>query len=147
MKNLTVAFKLGMGFGLVIFLLTVIVLTAIFNMSGMNATTTQITQQFYANVALANEADKNARDNAKFIRQLFIADGEEELDQVKQKIKANRDENMVILGKLDQQLKSEKGRAQLGEVQQSRDALAPKYDQLYALLKTDRNAALAYMKA
>ncbi len=146
MKNLSVAAKLGLGFGLVILLLIVIVVTSIANMAAMNKTTTEIVEDRYAKVSIVNQVAKTTLDNGRLIRNLLLINDEGKLADTRQQIQASRGKNKELLDKLDKIINTPKGREMYTAIMEQRNALNPKYDTLYGLLdKHDKAAATEYL--
>jgi len=139
MKNMRVATKLGLGFGLVILLLAMIVMTAIINMGNMSAKTQEIVSDRYAKVAIVNAVAKVTLDNGRTIRNILLVNDPEQIEKYKKQIQANRDKNKEQLDQLGKMINTPKGREMFNAIMDQRNALNPKYDALYAYLADKKN--------
>ena len=143
-KNMRVAVKLGLGFGFVLLLMVVILVVGMTNMANMNSSTEQIVKDRYPKTVLSNEAIARTFDNGRSTRNLLLLDDAAGIEKNKQIIQANREKIKTALDKLDKMINTPKGRELMSVVLQQRDALDPKYEELIALAKSDRQKAIEY---
>ncbi|HEY4373243.1 MAG TPA: MCP four helix bundle domain-containing protein, partial [Burkholderiales bacterium] len=120
-KNLKVGTRLGLGFGLLVVLMLILTLISIVQLGAVNDATRTIADDRHPKVVLIDRVIKRALDNSGLVRGVALAVSEDEIGQYKQKIRENRGAMAESLTKLDQILKSEKGRELLKEVK-DRDA-------------------------
>ncbi|ARN21689.1 methyl-accepting chemotaxis protein [Piscinibacter gummiphilus] len=146
-SNLKVATRLSLGFGVVLFLLIVISVLSVLRLSTVSSATTLIMEDRYPKVQMSDEIIKNAIHNGRLLRGMLIASNESEADTLKADVERRRARNAEMVKKLDEVLVAERSRQLLKEMQDKRQLLAPKYDRIYELARTDRARAIEYMKS
>jgi methyl-accepting chemotaxis protein len=109
-KNLKIGMRLGLGFGLVLMLLSVIAFVGISKLAGLNDDMDQLANDKYAKSALVNELAFRTMDSARIVRNIVLLTDEKALTSNKE----NYDKNIVrideIYGQLEKLVKSETGR-------------------------------------
>jgi methyl-accepting chemotaxis protein len=146
LANMKVATRLGLGFGVVIILLLVLSVVSLMRLAVLNDGIRRITEDRYPKVVLSNEMVKRTIDNASELRSMLLANSDEEREKFKAIVAANRGRVADELAKLDKMIATEKGRQMYRDIVDKGNLLAPKYDQLYALAKSDPKRAVEYMK-
>ncbi|MET0351858.1 MAG: methyl-accepting chemotaxis protein, partial [Rhizobacter sp.] len=145
-SNLKVSTRLSLGFGVVLFLLIVISVLSVLRLSTVSSATTLIMEDRYPKVQMSDDIIKNAIHNGRLLRGMLLASNEGEADAMKQQVEQRRARNAELVKKLDETLVAERARQLLKDMQGKRELLAPKYDRLYELVKSDRARAIEYMK-
>ncbi len=144
--NMKVATRLGLGFGAVVVLLLVLSVASILRMAAMNEGIHNITADRYPKVVLSNEAIKRTIDNGRLLRSMLLSTSDEERDKFRRSVEANRPKIADALGKMDKLISTEKGRQLFRDITEKSNALAPKYEQLYGLAKTDQKKAAEFLR-
>jgi methyl-accepting chemotaxis protein len=147
LANMKVATRLGLGFGAVIILLLVLSVISLMRLAVLNDGIRRITEDRYPKVILSNDMIKQTIDNGRQLRSMLLANSDEEREKFKGIVAANRGKIADELAKLDKTIATEKGRQMYRDIVDKGNLLAPKYDQLYALAKSDPKRAVEYMKA
>jgi len=146
-SNLKVATRLSLGFGVVLFLLIVISVLSVLRLSTVSSATTLIMEDRYPKVQMADDIIKNAIHNGRLLRGMLIASSESEAESIRQQVEERRARNGELVKKLDEVLVAERARQLFKDLQDKRQQLAPKYERLYELAKTDRARAIEFMKS
>ncbi|CAN7203404.1 methyl-accepting chemotaxis protein [Pseudoduganella sp. LjRoot289] len=146
LKNLKIATRLGLGFGSVVVLLLILSVISVQRLGTINEGTRVIYEEHYAKVSLLNEVIKNGLDNARQMRNILLSTSDAEAEKYRQIIDTNRNEMTDGLNKVQKLLSSEKGKQLYKDAIDKRVAVVSKYDPFYALVKTDRKAAVEFLK-
>ena len=141
MKDMRVAMKLGLGFGVVALLLLVIAVVGISNMASMNEATRTIVEDRYVKTEIVNKVDRNTLEVEVLLRNMVLLDNQSEIEEARQAIQRLRSENTEALAKLDKMIVTPKGQELMSAIKQSRDTLSSKYATFFELSKTDRKQA------
>jgi methyl-accepting chemotaxis protein len=145
MKSMKVGTRLGLGFGVVILLLLIILMTAITNMAAMNQATQTIVSDRYAKVAILTHISLNNLDSARQLRNMILVDDPVKVEGFHHTVDKNRAENKESLEKLDQMIKLPKGRELFNAISQARKDVSEKYTAYFDLAKKDRKEAADYL--
>jgi methyl-accepting chemotaxis protein len=120
-KNLKIGMRLGLGFGLVLMLLSVIAFVGISRLAELNNDVDQLANDKYMKSTLVNEIAYRAMDNARIVRNIVILTDEKAMASNKE----NYDKNIVRLNEIYDQLekvvKSEKGKERLKAMVEARN--------------------------
>lgn len=144
-KNLTVAMKLGFGFGCMLLLLAGTLATALLNMARMEALARATLEDRYAKVSLANEMSLNTLDNGRQLRNVLLTDDEGEQRRNLDLIEKHRNENTQLLGDLGKLINTERGRELYQDILEARERLDSEYLNFYNLLRTNRAQAREFV--
>jgi methyl-accepting chemotaxis protein len=146
-KNLTVATRLALGFGIVVTLLLIMAVLNVSRLAAINSSSTEIMEDRYPKVEMATQIAKNALRNGNLLRSYILSNDAAEQDALRQRIETTRNENGEVLKKLEPLLTSEDAKQLLKTVVDHRSALATKYTRLYELARTDKAQAAQFMSA
>ncbi|MDR7308651.1 methyl-accepting chemotaxis protein [Rhodoferax saidenbachensis] len=144
-KQMGIAVKLALSFGTVVLLLIAAIVLALANMATMNEKTTDITDDRYPKIDAAGNIQVALLDIGRSTRNLLLVSSEEEIEQNKAKIQKLRGVANDGMAQLDKTINTPKGRELFNAMRKPYEETAPKYDQYYALLKTDKAKALEFM--
>jgi len=145
-SNMKVATRLALGFGAVVVLLLVLSVVSLTRMAEMDNGVDLMMEDRYPKVVLANEAMTLTIDNGRQLRSMLLYTNEDERDKYKAVAETNRTRVAEALAKLDKTISSDKGRALFREITDKSSMLNAAYSELYGLIKSDPQKALAYMK-
>ena len=146
LKNLKIATRLGLGFGSVLLLLLILSIISVQRLGTINESTRVIYEEHYAKVVLINDVLKNSMDNARQMRNILLSTSDAEADRFRRLIDANRGEMTEGLGKVQKLLSTEAGKQMYKTIVDKRELVAAKYEPFYALVKSDRKAAVEFLK-
>ena len=144
MKNLKVATLLALGFGSVIALLLIILVTGITNMSSVNQETHDIVSNRYVKVVLMNKIALNNLDIARNLRSMLLVD-DSKVSGLREIIEKDRAENKEALETLDKTVTNPKAREMLATIEKDRNSLLEKYTTFFELQKKDRKEAIDFL--
>ncbi|WNV06132.1 methyl-accepting chemotaxis protein [Candidatus Methylospira mobilis] len=144
-KNMSVAMKLGLGFGFVCLLLAGIIVLGIDKMAAMNEMTRLIVQDRYVKVSLANKVAQGTLNNGRLLRNMVMVDDPAEVEKNRELIQKQRAENGETLDKLDRIIVLPRGRELFSAIKQARETLNGKYGSFFNLVKSDRKQAVDFL--
>ena len=134
LAKLSMAKRLGLGFGLVLALLAAIMSVSLLAMSGMQQRTDNILQQQYRKVELANEVKYNVALIHQLLRSAIIAAEYQGEKAVMKQVKPLRDKNAALLEQLGQLGTDTGTRASLAGIVKASAADEAGQKELFALL-------------
>jgi len=141
-KHMKIAVKLGLSFGLILILLSLIVVLGLSNMGQLSDNADSMVDN-HKKVALIDQMSIATFDNGRQIRNLLLVDDEAKIADFKAIIRKNRDENTARMQPLKETVRSEKGKKLLADVEEQGNALDKKYEPLYTLLADKKNGKAA----
>jgi methyl-accepting chemotaxis protein len=145
--NMKVATRLSLGFGAVVLLLLALSVVSVLRLSALNDGTKLITEDRYPKVVMSNDTIRRTIDNGRQLRNILLSSSDDEREKYKTAIETNRARIAEALAKMDKMISTETGRQLFKDVTEKSAVLAPKYEQLYALTKTDQKKAVEFMKS
>ncbi|VXC96569.1 Methyl-accepting chemotaxis protein [Pseudomonas sp. 8Z] len=143
-KNMKVATKLGLGFGMVVLLLIMATLLGIIRMSAINDSSTFIVEDRYAKVLLAQSIKDETLNQARFIRDILLVDDSASDEKNRELISASRQRRADATEELGRMINTPEGRELLAKVNTARDALGKRYDEIFTMLD-DQQRAQSYL--
>jgi methyl-accepting chemotaxis protein len=145
-KNLSIATRLGFAFGLVVLLLLALSVLSVERLGVINDSTKLVAADRYPKIAQANELIQSTIDDSRQLRNMLLATSEADVERAHKIIERNHADSVERLAALQKVIRSDKGRAILQEIGARRAALDTKFASLLALIKSDRKAALEFMR-
>jgi methyl-accepting chemotaxis protein len=145
--KMKVATRLGLGFGAVVLLLLILSAVSIQRLAVLNDGIKVITEVRYPQVALSDEMTRLSIDNGRQLRNMVLSNSDDERDKYQKIVDNNRIRLSDDSAKLDKTIVSPEGRALLKDVNDKYAALEPRFDELYALMKSDPKKSIDFMKA
>lgn len=145
-KNMRIATRLALGFGIVLVLLVAQSLASLNKMRDMNEQTVLITADRYVKVKHAADIIQNTIDNGRLVRNVLLAANESEINGYKEAIGANLARNTELYAQIEKLIGSDKGRALMKDTLEKRRVQATRFEPLYQLARTDRERAIDYLK-
>ncbi|MET3131607.1 methyl-accepting chemotaxis protein [Oxalobacteraceae bacterium GrIS 1.11] len=146
LKSMKVGTRLGLGFGAVVLLLLAMSLVSVLRLASLNDGIKLLMEDRYPKVVLANETIVLTLDNGRQLRSMLLANSDEEREKFKKIVQGNRPKISEDLAKLEKLLSSDKGKQLFKDISEKRDVLRPKYEELYALTKSDPKKAVEFLK-
>ncbi len=150
-KSMTVGARLGLGFGTLCCLLLAISVLSVQRLGTVHQSSVTIMEEVYPKVMEAEDVEKDALNNGRLIRNMLLARTPAEADQAWTAVQHSRDENAERLKKIEAGIKTDKGRELFKAMIESRQALAPKFEALHELARsdkaTDKAKAVDYLNA
>jgi len=144
-RQLGVATKLGLSFGTVVLLLAATIALALTNMATMNDKTLEITDDRYPKIDAAGNIQVALLDIGRSTRNMLLVKSEEEIEANRAKIQKLRTTVSDNLAMLDKTINTPKGREMFGAVRKAYEDSGPKYDQFFAMIKSDKAKAVEFM--
>ncbi|MBX3235718.1 MAG: MCP four helix bundle domain-containing protein [Nitrospiraceae bacterium] len=146
-KQMTLAMRLGLGFGAILVLMLVASGIGIMNLSAFNEQMTKIVYWGVPKIVLVNNTIKNTLDNGRSVRSIALATSQDEVEMLFKKMTANRQKNGENLDKLEKMLSLPRGRELYKDIMDKRNFLGTKYAETEKLIKAnDRTKLAAYIK-
>jgi len=110
-KNMKIGAKLGFGFGIVLVFLAGIALLGLTRLGNMSDAITEITDEMFPKVVLANDIAELVNADRILIGNLLLNTDEAKNKQIKENIEAGRKKISEAYASLEKMMKSEKGKA------------------------------------
>ena len=139
MKNitLTVGMRLGLCFGLVLFLLVALMASGLVQLNSIDRLNSRIIDEVWVQADAADLINVTVRENARQTMQLFIAD-KAEAGAINARIAANKKVIGEALGVLDKLVDTPESRALLATIRQRRALYVASFTEVERLLAQDR---------
>ncbi|WP_428028584.1 methyl-accepting chemotaxis protein [Arcobacter sp.] len=120
LKNMKIGMKLGMGFGVLLVLLTIVSILGLSKLANMMEIFDQVAEDRFPKVIAVSDIVERANSNRAAIRNLLLTEDVDESKSIVEKIKSNREKMRNLTDKLSNEIKSEKGQALLKKVIEAR---------------------------
>ncbi|MBW8365237.1 MAG: MCP four helix bundle domain-containing protein [Rhizobium sp.] len=133
-KNMKIGVRLGLGFGLVLVLLSVIAFIGITRLSNLNTQIEDLVKDKYPKTVMANDIIGSINQIARSMRNTVIMDKRDEIEKELNTIQEARKTIKDRLEKLDAVITTEKGKALLKVVVDARGAYVAGQDQFLKLV-------------
>ncbi|SFU99156.1 methyl-accepting chemotaxis protein [Pseudoduganella namucuonensis] len=147
MKNLKIGVRLGLGFGAIVAFMLGLSIMSVSRLGAMNDGMNLIMKDRYPKVLLANDTITLTIDNGRMLRSMLLSASDEEAEKFKRIVEStNRPKIVEDLAKMEKLISTEKGKQLFKEIMDKRALLDPKYDKLYALAKSDKDAAAEFLR-
>jgi len=134
-KNLKIAARLGMGFGLLVLLMLAVAYLGLTRMSGMNDNMELMLKDRYAKVVLANRVSTEVSNIARYMRNAIITDDAAVLKENVAKIHDSRKTIGETVEQMDKVVKLEKGMVMLKSIKESRAKFIDGQDRILKLVQ------------
>jgi len=145
--KMKVATRLGLGFGTVVILLLLVSVVSIQRLGTINDGIKLISEIRYPQVALSDEMIRISIDNDRQLLSMLVATSSQERDSAQKTISDNRAKLNEDSLKLEKTIVSEQGKALLKTMNDKHAILSPKYEELYALMKSDPQKAADFLRS
>jgi methyl-accepting chemotaxis protein len=109
-KNMKIGIRLGLGFGLVLLLLSVIAFIGVTRLAEMNGSIEKIVKDRYPKVQKAYELEGLVSENARAIRNIVLLTDDEGMKREKDRVDNNRKKIAEIFAWFDKNINTEEGR-------------------------------------
>jgi methyl-accepting chemotaxis protein len=159
-KNMKIGAKLGLGFGVVLFLLSVIAIMGIMRLGDMNDAIGKISDEQFPKVVIVNDIKDLSNDNRAWIRNILLSSEQAEIKKNIDGIAENRKKLSELYTKLEKMILSEKGKALFKNMMDAREkyvastkividfGIAGKKAEAYTMLQSEtREHQRAFFKA
>ncbi|MBY0579362.1 MAG: methyl-accepting chemotaxis protein [Burkholderiales bacterium] len=121
-KNMKIGMRLGLGFGLILFLLSVTALIGIGQLGELNRNVGSVLNDRYPKTSAANEIAFRAMDNTRIILNIILNPDDKIKAKNKDAYDSNIARNIELFDQLDKAVKSEEGRGLLKAMHEARAA-------------------------
>lgn len=138
-KNLRIAHRLSVGFGIVLVLLAIVSAVGILNLQHVNTTTTALANNNFVRTQLGNKALDSARGSIARVFQI-AAMGSGDSAKPRDRLRSNTATFDEALAKLEQEMRTPQEKARLEKFKSLRDAYVASYGQVLALAAEGKSA-------
>ena len=145
-KNMKVATKLGLGFGVVIVLLVVALVLGITRMGALSDAGQLIVEDRYAKVRMALTVKEETLNQGRLIRDILLVDDAGSDEKNRELISASRERRAEATEELGRIVNTPQGRELLAKVNAARDLIGKRYDEIFTMLD-DQQRAEAFLYA
>ncbi|HRF57828.1 MAG TPA: MCP four helix bundle domain-containing protein, partial [Campylobacterales bacterium] len=121
-KNMKIGAKLGVGFGVLLFLLSVIAALGLYKLAHLNEDIVTIADDRVPKVTMINEMIDIANENRVNVRNLLLTDDPAIKKEIFERITSDRKKNSEIGVKLEKSIRSDKGKELLKKHNEARAA-------------------------
>ncbi|MBF0564386.1 MAG: MCP four helix bundle domain-containing protein [Nitrospirae bacterium] len=139
-RNMKTATRLGLSFGIVVFMLIIISIVSLTKLSQIDAIVSDIIHDKYPKTDLANNVLNNVNIIARAIRNSILIDKKEEIQKENDRISEARKKNSEYLEKLTAMTKSDEGKAHLKALMDARVVYYSVQDEFTKLLADGKQA-------
>jgi methyl-accepting chemotaxis protein len=146
-KNMKVATRLGLGFGIAVVLLITLALLSITRLAAVNDSMRLIVDDRVPKAMMLRELIAGSIDDGRQMRAILLAKDETEIEALKEKIRLIRATDRELTAKIDKMITTDMGRQLFKDLSDKRDALAPRFDTFFALAKNSKAEAADYLRA
>ena len=144
--NMKVATRLGLGFGVVVFMLIIVSVLSVTVLQRAGSDFESVINDRVPKVIIAEEIVQRAIDNGRQTRAMLLAQSDSEAQAARQKIEQNIARDGEEISRIDKMIASEQGRRLFNDLTSTRNALLPKFEQFFNLFKQDKAKASEFMK-
>jgi len=144
-SSMKVGTRLALGFSTVVALLLVISVLSVQRLGVVHEASEIILDRLYPKVLLAEELEKGALNNGRYVRNALLAKTPGDGEAAWRQLDTSRSANGDRAKQLEALLTTEKGKQLFKAASDRREALAPKYDRIHALNNSDKAQAIAYL--
>jgi methyl-accepting chemotaxis protein len=137
-KNAKIGMRLTLSFGLVLFLLIVIILTGVSALSNLNNGMDIIVNDRYPKIVQVNNILTHLNRIARSMRNTLLMDKADDVKKELSRINESRSEIKGSLDSLNESIKSEKGRAILKSLEDARGKYVPIQEKFLQLLEDNK---------
>ncbi|ARP96519.1 methyl-accepting chemotaxis protein [Bordetella genomosp. 13] len=145
--NMKVATRLSLGFGIVIMLLLGIAALSLVRLNDVNDALTDVTQDRYPKIVLANQGLQASIDDGQQYLGLIAADDPADVEARTKRLTANEAARDKSLAELERTTNTDEGRQLIKALAERRATLNSKTPTFHTLLQTDKLQAEAFRKA
>ena len=142
-KNMRIASKLALGFGLVLVLLGVIAYTGITRMASVQANFDEVLNNNNVQISLANDMRDQINDIARAVRNVMLTEDQEIMRTQVDRIREARAKYSDARDKLAASVTSEVGKKLLAEINEQQNQTRPLVDKAMELGLANKNAEAA----
>ncbi|MDH4216403.1 MAG: methyl-accepting chemotaxis protein [Gallionella sp.] len=132
--NLKVGERLGLGFGMVLVMMSLIAMVGISKLSGVNDITNRIVAKDWNKAVIANEVGDMANDNARASYELFLLADKAAIDRTLERIDRNKKNITGKLEQLEGLLYLPEGKAKLAAIKEARKPYVASFTEAARLL-------------
>lgn len=121
-KNMKIGAKLGVGFGVLLFLLSMIAALGLYKLADINEDIVIIADDKVPKVAMINEMFNIANDTRVSMRNILLTNDPAIKKEMFERIASNRKKNSEVTARLEKSIKSDKGKELLKSYNETRAA-------------------------
>jgi methyl-accepting chemotaxis protein len=140
-KNLKIGSRLGLGFGLVLLLMSAMIMLAVTRFAAVGEETDKILGKDWVKADAAATLNATTRANAQRTMELFFITDRDGLAHLRQRIAANKETVSAALATLDRLVYSDEGRSLLAKIKEERAAYVASFGKVDKLLQDGKRDA------
>jgi len=142
LSNLNVGTRLAVAFGLVLFLMAILVVVGLTRFGSIGATSTQLVESDWVKAEAASVITATTRANARRTMELLIVNDKNQRERVKQRIEDNKKTITEAIERLDRLVTLPEGKALLAKIKDQRKVFVASMGRVAALVdETDYSEA------
>jgi methyl-accepting chemotaxis protein len=138
-KNMKIGMRLGLGFGLVVILMVVIALIGITRLANLNLSIDDLISDKYPKTVLAGGIESQVNIIARSMRNMLLVTDSSDIEKQRSRLMDARKQMKENVDKLEQTVKSEKGKMLLKAIADSRVTFAASQDEFLRLINKGRH--------
>ena len=119
-ENMKVGTRLGTGFGLVLLMMAVLIVTGLISLADIGEMNKQIVEKDWVKMEAVNTINATTRSNANRTMELLIAPDKAQSDKIYEQIEVNKKMINDSLQTLDELMYTPEGRALLSRIKEAR---------------------------
>ena len=139
-KNMKIGLRLGLGFGLVVLLMVAIAGIGVTRLGALNSQIDLLVQDRYPKTVLANDIAEQVADIARTSRNMLLMDKQEDVEKQFAEIDSSQKDIKAGLEKLEQTIKSDKGKEALKAITEARAKFVSVTDEFLKLVRDGKRA-------
>jgi len=136
-KNMKIGMRLGLGFGLVLVLLSAIAAIGIKELAAVNEITNRMATKDWTKSVIANDIIDLANDNARASYELFLVTDKSTIGKALERMESNKKKITDKLEQLDQMIYKPEGKAKLATIRDARKPYVAAFTKASKLLLED----------
>jgi len=144
-KNLKLGLKLAIGFGMVVTLLIVVAVIGILRVSELDNSIERMVSDLYPKTVKVNAIIDHVNADARSLRNILLLDSQQEMNEQKARIDANRPKISEWYGELEKTILSDEGKAAFKTVIENRAEFVKARDRALELAMTGQKAEATQM--
>jgi len=146
LKEMKVATRLGLSFGIVVVLLLGLSVLSVLRLATVNDVSTVMAERIYPTIKMGIDITNGLAENSRDVRDAILANPGADTTAVWKKIDDGRAQNGERFKRLEAMLVTEKGKELFKAISARRAVLAPAYDRIRELSQTDKAQAADYLR-
>lgn len=137
-KNMKISMRLGLGFGLLLLIMSTIIGVGVYQLSQVNSIANRMATQDWIKAVLANDITHLANDNGRASYALFLVKDPDKISKIKQRINTNVVDINAKVEQLEKMIGSDEGKAKLKQLKETRIPYVESFSSVSRLIAENR---------